>query len=75
MNPHPWKRGDIELPDGVYEALVPLDGYSKGSRGGPRPYLYENDDGKWWVIVNLSDFGDMTIGAWGPMVDPISILG
>lgn len=54
----------MDLDDAVYDALVPLDGYRKGSRGGPRPYIYE---GRWWVVVSLSDFGDLLVGAWGPI--------
>ena len=63
----PWKTGDVHLTDDVYEALVPLDGYPKGSRGGPRPYTY---GGRWWVVLGLSDFGDLLVGAWGPINQP-----
>lgn len=60
----PWKTGDVELPDAVYDALVPLDGFPEGTRGGPRIYSYED---RWWVCVSLSDFGDLLVGAWGDL--------
>lgn len=64
MEKPPFQTGDREMSDEVYEALVPLDGYVKGSRGGPRPYSY---DDKWWVVVSLSDFGDLFVKDWGPL--------
>lgn len=60
----PWQTGDVDMSDEVYEALVPLDGFAKGTRGGPRPYSF---NGEWWVVVSLSDFGDLIVGAWGPL--------
>lgn len=59
----PWKMGDAEMSDATYDALVPLDGYPKGSRGGPRIYAYD----RWWVVVSLSDFGDLLVGQWGDL--------
>lgn len=59
----PFEQGDVDMDDEVYTALVPMDGFPKGSRGGPRPYRY----GRWWVIVGLSDFGDLFVGPWGPV--------
>lgn len=64
----PFRTGDTDMPDAVYDALVPLDGFPKGSRGGPRPYTWTDGDGRgWWVVVSVSDFGDLLVGAWGPI--------
>lgn len=57
----PFKTGDYDMADEVYDALEPLDGFPKGSRGGPRIYRY----GRWWVVVSTSDFGDLLVGPWG----------
>ena len=59
----PWRTGDHDIPDEVYDALEALDGFPKGSRGGPRIYRYED----WWVCISLSDFGDVFVGPWGPL--------
>lgn len=59
----PWQTGDTDLSDEVYDALVPLDGFPKGTRGGPRIYRYKD----WWVCVSTSDFGDMLVGRWGDL--------
>lgn len=61
----PWNTGDMDLlSDEVYDALVPLDGFPKGSRGGPRIYSYLDH---WWVSISLSDFGDLLVGSWGEL--------
>jgi hypothetical protein len=72
-NPNPFAQTE-DGPSGphmstdVYEALQPMDGYPKGTRGGPRPYRYDDPDGHaWWVIVSLSDFGDEYVGMYGPI--------
>lgn len=68
MTGSPFVQGATSLPDDVYDALVPLDGFPKGSRGGPRPYVYEDEDGLvWWAIIGLSDVGDLTVGVSGPI--------
>lgn len=61
----PWETGSMDIPDEVYDALIPLDGFPKGSRGGPRIYRYD----RWWVSISLSDFGDLLVGPWGLMAD------
>lgn len=61
----PWETGAVDLSDEVYGALEPLDGFPKGSRGGPRIYRYE----RWWVSVSLSDFGDILVGPWGELAE------
>jgi len=59
----PFTTGDMDLPDEVYDALEPLDGFPKGSRGGSRIYRYR----QWWVAISHSDFGDIIVGAWGAL--------
>lgn len=58
----PPETGDDELEDDVYEALVPMDGWIKGSRGGPRPYYLDCDGRRYIVVVSISDFGDCLVG-------------
>lgn len=71
MSEHPpWKMGE-EPSDEMYAALEPLDGFRKGSRGGPRIYSYE---GRWWVVVTLSDFGDALVGQWGDLQQVPTVL-
>lgn len=72
MSDNPFSFG-ATLPDEIHNALVPLDGYPKGSRPGPRPYLYSNGAGVWWVIVSVTDFGDEYVGQSGP-VHPDALL-
>lgn len=57
--PHP---SDTAMDDDVYDALVPLDGFRKGSRGGPRPYRLDADGRSFILVVSLSDFGDVLVG-------------
>lgn len=66
MSDNPFAVGG-HIPDAIYDALVPLDGYPKGSRGGPRPYVYSNGAKAWWVVVSVSDFGDEFVGQSGPI--------
>ena len=63
----PFSTGDVDMLDEVYDLLQPLDGFPKGSRGGPRPYSITWNDRRWWVVVSLSDFGDLIVGQWGPI--------
>jgi hypothetical protein len=65
MTAPPWTTGDTDLPGPLYAALEPLDGFPKGSRGGPRIYRYR----RWWLVVSLSDFGDLVVGQWGELAD------
>lgn len=53
----------MDVSDEVYAALEPMDGFPKGTRAGARPYRYRD----WWVVISLSDFGDLLVGAWGPL--------
>lgn len=60
----PWRQGDTDMAEGVYEDLVPMDGYPKGSRGGSRIYNYRD---QYWVVIGHSDFGDIFVGQWGKL--------
>lgn len=61
------QAGDTDLEDDVYDALVPIDGYAKGSRGGPRPFWLTVDEDRYVVVVGLSDFGDLLVGPVMPL--------
>lgn len=55
------QAGDIAIDDETYEALLPMDGWAKGSRGGPRPYWLTHDGKRYVVVVSFSDFGDVIV--------------
>lgn len=58
----PWRTGDTDVADELFDALEPLDGFAKGSRLGPRPYGFD----AWWVVVTVDDRGRRLVGPWGP---------
>lgn len=60
----PWQSGSMDISDEVYDALVPMDGYPKGSRGGSRVYNYQD---QFWLVLSHTDFGDVIVGQWGKL--------
>jgi hypothetical protein len=60
----PWKTGEMDISDDVYGNLVPMDGYPKGTRGGPRVYNYRD---QYWVVLTHMDSGDVIVGQWGKL--------